>query len=258
MQVLWRQMGLWSGTATAVAYAGCCLYMFARQQKLLYQPNHQPDKQHNGIYQYPFSCLKGWVDDEGYQDAVLYFGGSSEPVQLRRENLKPLGLTKYFLPYRGFWPNHDFKPTEKIIKQDALDLFDYAQSNHRHVYVLGRSLGTSMAIHVAAKRPVRALSLITPFDSILNLAKNKYRIFPVQKILKDWHEAHKDAPEVCTPTRVFLAENDKVTPHTSWNMLKDRLCCPLISSIVPKTDHTNIVQQHQLWNELDIFFKQNS
>ena len=210
---------------------------------------------------FPSLQLSGWVDNPGKKKAIIYYGGSSEIIRLRRieftKDKKWENYTRYFVPYRGFWPNQQFKPSEELLKNDAKELYDIVSREHKNIFVVGRSLGTSIALHVAANRPVEKLALITPFYSILNLAKQRYRIFPVQRILKDWHEAHKDANLVHNRVHVFLAETDEVTPKTSWEQLRSHFTMPFAEEVVGKSNHTNIVEQPILWENMLKFFEKN-
>ena len=210
---------------------------------------------------FPSLGLSGWVDNPGKTKAVIYYGGSSEIIRLRRasfDTLKWKNYTRYFLPYRGFWPNQALTPSEVVLKNDAVNLFDMVSQLHKKVYIVGRSLGTSISLHVAANRQVEKMILITPFYSILNLAKQRYKIFPVQQILRDRHEAHKDAPLVKNQVHVFLAETDEVTPKSSWEQLKEHFSIPFKEKVILESNHTTIVEKPDLWDGMINFFEQRS
>ena len=249
----WSLVG---GLGVASIYAILCGYMFLRQQQLLYQPEKNRDKTNDDVVFLPQLDLYGWIDNPGQNNAVIYYGGSSEPVQLRRRHFSSFTKeTKYFIPYRGFWPNQNRVPTEKQIKEDAEKIFDYVKKRHEKVFLVGRSLGTSMALHVAARRKPDKLVLITPFYSILEIAQKKYRFFPIQKILKDWHEAHKDAGNIDVDSMIFLAENDKVTPLDSWKRLREHLNKSYKEFLVAGSNHTDIVQSSELWRKMRRFLR---
>lgn len=254
MQHLFKRAGLFGGLGAVATYAGCCLYMFARQQHLLYQPEKSMDKDSANPVFLDELERGGWIDNPNQPKAIIYYGGSSEVVQRRRKMMSEFSdFTRYFIPYRGFWPNEHMTPTEPALKEDALKLFDFVRHRHDEVSIVGRSLGTSIALHVGAEREHHKMVLITPFDSILNIAKKKYKIFPVQKILRDRHEAHKDAKRIVRPTSVFLAQTDRVTPFESWQKLKENFAIPLEEWTVDKTDHTTIVEDKDMWSRIQNF-----
>ncbi len=245
----------------AGAYALACAGMFFRQRELLYRAPRKHQSLDLPVEVVPLCAtgpaLMGWVDNPGQAHAIVYFGGSSEPVELRREAMAEAfpDHTRYFVPYRGFGPNHLLASEERALKGDALRTFDCVSTKHARVDVIGRSLGTGMAMHVAAHKPVHRLVLITPYDSIVEVAKARFRWLPVGVLLKDRFESWRDALKVTAPTLTILAETDPVTPHRCWQNLKRHLKAPLEAIIVPNTDHTTIVQSDLTWNALTRFLQ---
>jgi pimeloyl-ACP methyl ester carboxylesterase len=65
-----------------------------------------------------------------------------------------------------------------------------------HVVLMGRSLGSGVAVHVAAKRKVGGVILVTPLDSLVNVARAHYPIFPVGLMLKHRFDSAALAPEI--------------------------------------------------------------
>lgn len=248
-------------TVAVGAYALACVGVFWRQRELLYRAPREtqsPDLPGEVVAASAAGpALHGWVDNPGQPHAVVYFGGSSEPVELRRLALAQAfpAHTRYLVPYRGFGPNRALISGENAIKHDALRSFDRAASEHATVDVLGRSLGTGVALHVAARRAVRRLGLITPYDSILEVAQSRYRWLPVRVLLRDRFESWRDAIGVSAPIFAVLAETDPVTPHRCWENLKRHLRTPLGVRVVPGTDHTTIVDAALTWQALEDFFR---
>lgn len=244
------------------AYSLVVAGIYWRQRDLLYRAPRKPqvaDLHHVVIpAKEDEPALHGWVDNPGRENALIYFGGSSEPVELRRQHMAQAfpNHTLYFIPYRGFFPNLGPRMVsdERAIKSDAERIFEFASRRHLHIDVLGRSLGTGVALHVAAKLEVRKLGLITPYDSILEVAKSRYRWLPVKVMLRDKFESWRDALSVRAPIFALLAETDPVTPHRRWENLKKHFTPPIGVATIPGTNHTNIVDSSQTWQELAAFF----
>lgn len=122
-------------------------------------------------------ALRGWEVNPGESRALVYFGGNGEGLDWLVE---PLSLnfpdhTSYLVAYRGYGASEG-KPSERVLTTDALAVFKHASARHRgSVDVIGRSLGSAVAVQVAAHRPVRRLVLITPFDSVAALAPRTTR-----------------------------------------------------------------------------------
>ena len=88
------------------------------------------------------------------------------------------------MDYRGYGFSTGVS-TEATLYRDALKLYDSVKSKHTRISLGGRSLGTAVATYVAAYREVSKLALITPFDSIVNVAQGKYPVYPVHLLLHD-------------------------------------------------------------------------
>jgi esterase/lipase len=94
-------------------------------------------------------------------------------------------------------------------------------AKHRRISIGGRSLGTAIATHVAAKREVFRLALITPFDSILNVAQGRYPIYPVQYLLDDHYMSIDNIPSIKAQTFIVYAQNDTAVPFKYTKNLID-------------------------------------
>ena len=71
-----------------------------------------------------------------------------------------------FVNYRGYGGSTG-APSEKALVSDALAVWDWARAEHSEVAVVGRSLGSSVAVQLAAARSVSLVVLVTPFDSLV-------------------------------------------------------------------------------------------
>lgn len=111
--------------------------------------------------------------------------------------------------YRGYGGSSG-KPSEQALVADALALFDQLQSKYSDITVLGRSLGSGVAVQLAAQRKVTQLLLITPFDSLSALAQRQFPFFPVKWLLKDTYNSVAYAPDINSPTLILLAEQDEI------------------------------------------------
>ncbi|MEP6897280.1 MAG: alpha/beta hydrolase [Rhodanobacter sp.] len=87
-------------------------------------------------------------------------------------------------------------------------MFDEAARHHAQVAVIGRSLGSGVAMQLAARRPVERLVLVTPFDSMLRMAQAQYPWVPVRWLLKDRYESWRYATQIHCPVLVLRSGND--------------------------------------------------
>lgn len=108
---------------------------------------------------------------------LLFFGGRShDSVGLikRLSEVFPHARIITF-NYRSYGRSEGVV-NEKNILNDGLKVADVVKKNYGDFYILGFSLGASVASFVASKREVTGLFLVAPFDSIALLAKEKYGV----------------------------------------------------------------------------------
>ena len=196
-------------------YSFSSLWLFIKQRDMMYFPTPEAHvAQAEAIWlENQQHKLKIWQLNSG-DSAIIYFGGNAEGV----ENNIPLfsqifsGRTVYLVNYRGYGGSSG-KPTEQALFADALAVYDYVKQRHGNISIIGRSLGSGVASYVASRRDIEKLALITPYDSIKNVAQSHYPIFPVKWLLKDAFDSLSRATEISSPTLILMAEFDQVIPR---------------------------------------------
>ncbi|MGZ8287615.1 MAG: alpha/beta hydrolase family protein [Telluria sp.] len=192
--------------------------------------------------------LSGWLMKPavvGPHPAVVYFGGRSEEVSWVARDAGKLfpGMAVLAVNYRGYGDSQG-DPAENCMVEDGCMLFDWlAARSHvdpSRVAVVGRSLGSGVAVQVALKRPAHSVVLITPYDSILALAKRRFRAVPVEFVLRHRFESIKYASELKAPTYVLRAASDDVVPHSHTDQLVAKLGRLQLDETIPDSDHLNI------------------
>ena len=111
------------------------------------------------------------------------------------------------------------RPPRRRFQRDAMTLFDQVYATHPHIAVVGRSLGSGVAVRLASQRPAARLVLITPYNSLEELAARQFPWFPVKWLLKDSYESWKYAAHITVPTLLIAAEHDEVIPRSSTERL---------------------------------------
>jgi pimeloyl-ACP methyl ester carboxylesterase len=134
---------------------------------------------------------------------------------------------------------------------DAIALFDFARQRHTRVSVIGQSLGSGVAVHVAAARQVGQLVLITPYDSIENVAKAHFPLFPVSLLIKEKYNAAARVGSINRPTLVLLAEQDEVIPRARSEALVNafRATRPVVA-VIPGSSHNSVCIEDDLCQKL--------
>ena len=139
--------------------------------------------------------------------------------QCRRRGREPRPVLRgvsdrslFLVNYRGYGGSSG-QPAEAALFADALAVFDHVRREHSEIAVMGRSLGSGVAVFVASARPVERLVLVTAFDSLVNVAKEYFRWLPLGLLLRDRYESVSRAGEVKTPVLMVIAGEDEIIPR---------------------------------------------
>ena len=208
--------------ALALLYLTICGWMYFSQRALVYYPQVTRADPASTDYALPRGegiTLRGWVVNPDAAQAIVYFGGNGEDVSANRE-LFARALPQhavYLVAYRGYGAS-DGESSQAAIMDDALAVFDDVQRRHaaRPVAVIGRSLGSGVASHVAANRAIDRLALVTPFDSLVSVAQTHYPWLPVRLLMRERYPSTEWLRAYRGPLLVVRASRDTVVPpqHT--------------------------------------------
>jgi len=154
---------------------------------------------------------------------ILYFGGNGENVLAMSEIFAQFQEYNWLtFNYRGYGKSEG-KPSQKAILNDALALYDHFSQEYNIRIALGRSLGTSVATYLTSSREIDKLILITPFDSLANVAKTHYpilQLFPLDILLQHNFDTQKYMQTITTKVYMLVGKYDKVIPKPHSNKLK--------------------------------------
>ena len=152
---------------------------------------------------------------------VLYYGGNAEEASHMLEAIgdpargDTPGVAWLVMNYRGYGASEG-APSQVSLVADALAQYDYASAlsgiDTQRIFVFGRSLGSGVAVQLASQRPVRAVMLVAPYDSLASVAKRYYWYLPVDWMLKHRFDSIGFAPQMKQPLLCFIAERDEVIP----------------------------------------------
>jgi len=208
--------------SAAFIYFAVCGWLYVKQRSLLYFPVPAMDDVRAQGFELASDGLKlkGWIVNPGQPEAMIYFGGNGEQIEWNAEEFQNSipNVSVYLVPYRGYGGNPGVV-TEANLYRDALNLFDKIKPQYGKISLIGRSLGTGVATYVAAERNVDKLILVTPYDSIVNVAQEKYAMFPVSLLIKDRFESDERAGRIKAKTLVMMAGNDEVIPRANTENL---------------------------------------
>jgi len=202
--------------AAAAAYGVLCAWVFVTQRGQIYFPT--PVSEAPGArtlwVESQGERIKVWTVPRRGERALLYFGGNAEDVASDVGEFARAfpDRSLYLVNYRGYGGSSGL-PSEAGLVADALAVFDHVQAQHSSVAVVGRSLGSGVAVQLAAARPVERLVLVTPYDSLVNVARGYFRWLPVGLLMRDRYESARRASKVSVPVLLVIAGEDEIIPR---------------------------------------------
>jgi fermentation-respiration switch protein FrsA (DUF1100 family) len=197
--------------------------IYSIQDRLLYYP-YPEHNAHAGARALRLTSgdatLKIWELHPEARHALIYFGGNAERVG---ENLPEFDAAfadraAYLVNYRGYGGSTG-KPSEDALISDAERVYDWVAARHGRVAVIGRSLGSGVAAALGSVRPVERLVLVTPFDSIANVAAEHYWWLPTRWLLRDRYDSLPRVAKVRAPVLVIVAEHDTIVSRARSDAL---------------------------------------
>ena len=246
-------------------YIGIVFLVYLGQTKLLFFPDEIKSsrsviEKYSGneiIFRNNNIDLHGWFLHPDKSKIIIYYGGNAEEVSLNLDDFqifKDYGMV--LINFRGYGKSQG-KPGQDELFSDALFIFDYIHRKYNHqiseIILFGRSLGSGVATYVASQRIVNKLILVSPYDSITNIAKIHFPYLPVNMILKHPFNSMEYAQSIKIPVLILSAENDNIIPFENTKNLIKNFAGKVTSVIIENTDHNSIQISNHYWSAIKSF-----
>lgn len=259
--------------------AGSLVWVF--QEKMIFSPKPTPPDNALRLSDCEVSVktennytLRGWrplgnpTATKTDCDFLIYFGGRKDEMSFCAiNNNKYFSCPQWYVNYRGYGQS-DGSPSCEALRADALRIYDAAvqqwiscNNTAPKICVMGRSLGSHMAAHVAANRQIYKLIMVTPFDKFASAARASLpvlKIYPIESMLRHSFNTLADAPKIQAKTLFVLAERDDVVPSDSSQRLIDAWQAPHLVKKIPNTNHESQLETPNYWQEIAVFMANNS
>jgi len=201
--------------------------------------------------------LRGWLVKATPTPAplLLYFGGNAEEVSwLASTADRYAGWSLLIFNYRGYGRSEG-KPGETELFADALQIHDYAAKRAQggRVAVMGRSLGSGVAVYLAAQRPVAGVILVSPYDSIESVAQGVYPFLPISLMLKHRFDSLSRAPGIKAPLLCLVASDDRVIPRSHSERLYAAWGGAKQWREIRPADHDSLAGEPAYWQAIAAF-----
>jgi pimeloyl-ACP methyl ester carboxylesterase len=258
-------------TVVAVVVIGVPLLVFLLQERLIFMPQSLskpaladirtrfPKGQNVFVQAADGIRIHAWhVPGPPNAPLVMYFGGNAEDVSWMLGETDAVSRVGWLLvDYRGYGASEG-SPSEAALVADALLWYDRFSPQAKKIIALGRSLGSGVAVRLAAERKVDALILVTPFDSMVAVGKRHYPFLPVSLLLKHRFDSISRAPKITAPLLCVVAMRDSIIPPEHAKLLYDAWGGPKRWVPLEEAGH-NTVDAHPLyWQNIQKFLSERS
>jgi uncharacterized protein len=148
---------------------------------------------------------------------ILYFHGNAGGLDLRAERFRYIvkaGMGLLAIEYRGY-ASSTGRPSERGLKLDGEAAYAAAIASGvapERIVALGESLGSGVAVALAARHKVGALVLDSPYSSIVDVAAAAYWFVPVRALIRDPFRNDLLIGSVNAPVLMVHGTKDRVVP----------------------------------------------
>jgi fermentation-respiration switch protein FrsA (DUF1100 family) len=156
---------------------------------------------------------------------IVYFHGNGGALHFRVARFRRLiadGVGLVALEYRGYGGSAG-SPSEQGLIADAQAAYRFAAGRYppQQLVLWGESLGSGVAIALAAERPVGRVILEAPFTSAVALGARHYWYLPVSLLMKDQFRSDLRIGKVTAPVMIMHGVHDRVVPYAMGEALFD-------------------------------------
>jgi len=244
-------------TTAVLTYLGFGVVLYIFQDSMLYYPTAAVDRPYQErVFRHDGEFIHVIVVNQEAKKALIYFGGNAEAVANSALLYQQLAAdyAVYLVEYRGYGKSSG-TPSEAALFSDARYIYDQITTAHTSISTMGRSLGSGVAAYLASVRKIDKLALITPYDSILNIARSRYPLYPISLMLKDDFDTLSLIPQLHAPTLIIMAENDRIIPREhSLRVVQAFPKEQVQVKLITNANHNNITNHQAFREALQKFF----
>jgi fermentation-respiration switch protein FrsA (DUF1100 family) len=218
----------WVAVIALCLYVGLAATMYFAQRSLMYFPERiHTTPAAAGLSEaeeVPLTASDGahivawYVPPRDANPVIIYFHGNGGALKYRVERFRKLitdGIGLVALEYRGYG-GLGSAPSEQGLIADAEAAYAFAAARYpvTQIALWGESLGTGVAVAIAAEKPVARVILEAPFTSAAAVGARHYWYLPVRLLMKDQFRSDERIGKVTAPLLILHGVQDQTVPYT--------------------------------------------
>lgn len=235
---------------TRLLLAALAVYMiimaaaFFAQRKIIYfPPNHYaPPPAGFAETRAADGTLAWYSPAKDSLPTVMVFHGNASAIDSNMHIFRDLHSNGYGIWSVGYpgYPGNAGKPTQSSLTQAALAQYDALKSiGEERIVLYGTSLGSAVAVQLAAERETELLILDAPFNAMTDMARGQMPWLPTGLLLKDTWRSDYALANVDTRLILIHGTDDQVIPTAQGQKLYDGYNGPKAAHIIGGAHHSN-------------------
>ncbi len=215
-------------TGIIIGYLCLVAIVFVLQRRLQYFPAQDlraPAAYDAGMFQEitletsDGLSLKAWyVPAKEGHDTIVHYHGNGGHIAYRLGRVLPFvksGFGVLMTEYRGYGGNPG-TPSEEGLFNDGRAAINFLKNDgvkNENLIIVGESLGTGVAVQMAAETKIKALILESPFSSAVDVGQAAYVFLPVGLLMWDRFDNAKIIRDIDAPLLIIHGKRDRVVPY---------------------------------------------
>lgn len=189
-----------------------------------------------------------WRAPRGDRPVVLYFHGNGGNLSYRAGRYGALGDAGFgvlAISYRGYGGSTG-SPSERALVADGRQALGHLRAKGvpaRRIVVFGESLGSGVAVQVAAAERVGGVILDSPFTSAADVAARQWWFLPVHLLMWDRFDSLARITEIGAPLLVLHGDRDGIVPYDMGQRLYAAALEPKAHVTLPGAGHTAPIRE---------------
>lgn len=216
----------WIAVVLAGLYLGAATILYFAQRSLMYFPETirttpaaagLPEAEEVTLNTSDGERIIAWhVAPRDNKPAIIYFHGNGGALRYRAERFRRLvhnGIGLIAVEYRGYGGSSG-SPSEAGLIADGEAAYAFAAARYpaQQLVLWGESLGSGVAIALAAEKPVGRVILEAPFTSAAAVASLRYWYLPVRLLMKDQFRSDERIGKITAPVLILHGVHDRIVP----------------------------------------------
>jgi fermentation-respiration switch protein FrsA (DUF1100 family) len=218
------------------AFVAIVLFLRWREPHMLYYPNRPIDQTPDQLgLKYDDVTLaasdgvkiNGWFvhapdAPRSPRSTILFFHGNAGNISHRMEKLQvlgDLGVDTFIIDYRGYGRSEG-QPNEQGTYRDALAAYEYLTNGapggralpSQSIIIYGESLGSAVAVDLAAKQAVGGVIIEEAFTSVGDVGQKMFPFLPVRWLVRNKYDTLSKIGRIKAPLLIFHSRDDEIIP----------------------------------------------